>query len=218
MIDTMVTSRSAPATQPRRTQAQRREETRDRLFRAALECLVEHGYAGMTLSAVVKRAGLSSGALWRHCQTKAELAYLAVSYAGEQDLANRVSNSTAPLPTITSISDLLLQPPTDLASRGAFELLRASAVDEDLRAHFAAGSWNQWLELSAWLERGLGGGALDERTASMVRVLSLASAALQVFFRDEQVATTLRRDIETLTRETIEHAQATQKSGRGSRR
>ena len=47
--------------------------TRGQLLEAALECLIERGYAGTTLAEVTARAGLSNGALWKHFPTKAQL-------------------------------------------------------------------------------------------------------------------------------------------------
>src|SRR5437667_2411507 len=73
----------------RRTQAERREASRAKLLDAALSCLAELGYAGTTFPEVVKRAGLSNGALWRHFQSKAELLAAAALHS-EQGLEARV--------------------------------------------------------------------------------------------------------------------------------
>ncbi|MEA2303630.1 MAG: hypothetical protein QOH43_910 [Solirubrobacteraceae bacterium] len=55
---------------PRRNQAQRSAATRVALLDAALECLVEDGYANTTTSRVAERAGLSRGAHLHHFQTR----------------------------------------------------------------------------------------------------------------------------------------------------
>src|SRR4051812_49629209 len=55
------------------TQTERREATRGALLGAAVESLMEHGVAGFTTSEVVRRAGLSNGALFRYFPTKADL-------------------------------------------------------------------------------------------------------------------------------------------------
>lgn len=56
-----------------RTQAERRETTKAALLDAAAACLTDSGVAGFTTSEVVKRAGLSNGALFRHFPTKSDL-------------------------------------------------------------------------------------------------------------------------------------------------
>src|SRR5438045_9398121 len=67
------------AKQPRRrTQAERTASTRAALLDATIDCLVEYGYAHLTTTRVVERAGVSRGAQVHHFPTKAEL----VSEAG----------------------------------------------------------------------------------------------------------------------------------------
>jgi len=62
----------------RRTQADRRAETQGRLLDATVEELTANGYAGMSTNEVVKRAGVSRGALVHHFPTKAQLAVAAL--------------------------------------------------------------------------------------------------------------------------------------------
>lgn len=62
----------------RRTQAQRREATRQKLLDAAVAQLVEEGYARTTTIAVAQRAGTSQGALFKHFPSKAALLGAAV--------------------------------------------------------------------------------------------------------------------------------------------
>jgi AcrR family transcriptional regulator len=50
------------------------------LMDAALECLVEHGYAGTTTTVVADRAGVSRGAQLHHFPTRADLVAAAVEY------------------------------------------------------------------------------------------------------------------------------------------
>lgn len=64
---------SQPDTRPRRNQAQRSAATRVALLDAALECLVQDGYANTTTARVAERAGLSRGAHLHHFQTRAAL-------------------------------------------------------------------------------------------------------------------------------------------------
>ncbi|MBY6539405.1 TetR/AcrR family transcriptional regulator [Rhodococcus sp. BP-349] len=57
----------------RRTQEQRRTDTIARLLDATIASLCERGYAATTVNEVVTRAGVSSGALFRHFPTRLDL-------------------------------------------------------------------------------------------------------------------------------------------------
>src|SRR3954454_1040137 len=63
---------------PRRSQAERSAATREALLDAAIECLIDEGYASTTTSAVALRAGLSRGAHLHHFQTRTALGGAAV--------------------------------------------------------------------------------------------------------------------------------------------
>ena len=64
----------------RRTQAERSDSTRKRLLSATLESLAEDGYAGSTLSSIVRRAGVSRGAQVHHYPSKDALILDAAGY------------------------------------------------------------------------------------------------------------------------------------------
>ena len=66
-----------------RTQQQRREETRRALLDAAVESLIEVGFARTTTLEVQRRAGVSRGALLHHFPSKAELLVAAVDHLAE---------------------------------------------------------------------------------------------------------------------------------------
>jgi AcrR family transcriptional regulator len=79
---------SAAATRPRRTQAERRAATRAALLQAAIDTLVEEGYAAMTTRRVAERAGVSQGTQMHYFPTKTAfvgeaLRHLAERIAGE---------------------------------------------------------------------------------------------------------------------------------------
>ncbi len=63
---------------PRRTQQQRRDATRSALLDATVACLVERGYADLTIADVQARAGVSRGALTHYFASKAELVMAAM--------------------------------------------------------------------------------------------------------------------------------------------
>src|SRR6185312_4535059 len=59
---------------------QRTAEMRDRLLRATIDVLLEHGYATMTTTMVARRANVSRGAFQHHFRTKEELVLRAVEH------------------------------------------------------------------------------------------------------------------------------------------
>lgn len=71
------------AVRPPRTQQQRREETRRALLDAAVESLIEVGFARTTTLEVQRRAQVSRGALLHHFPSKAELLVAAVDHLAE---------------------------------------------------------------------------------------------------------------------------------------
>jgi AcrR family transcriptional regulator len=68
---------------PRLTQEEKSAETRRRLLDAAINCLVERGYANTTTSEIAERAGLSRGAQLYHFPKKEELLTSAVLHLFE---------------------------------------------------------------------------------------------------------------------------------------
>jgi AcrR family transcriptional regulator len=62
----------------RRTQDQRRAETRRRLLDATIDCVAELGYAGATTRRIAERAEVSVGAVTHHFQYRVDLVAAAV--------------------------------------------------------------------------------------------------------------------------------------------
>src|SRR3954471_2825718 len=68
----------------RRTQEERRAETRAKLLDATIESLVEVGYAATTTRAVAERAGVSNGAQTHHFPRRVDLVAAAVERLTEE--------------------------------------------------------------------------------------------------------------------------------------
>jgi AcrR family transcriptional regulator len=85
-----------------RSQDQRRRETQEKILRAAIDLLVEKGYAGFSTIAVAARAGVSRGARENYFRTKYDLIgaawRAALERAGQtsQGLASDVKESSDP--------------------------------------------------------------------------------------------------------------------------
>lgn len=58
---------------PAKWQQRKSARMRERLVSAAVDCLVEDGYPGLTTAAVAMRSGVSRGAMHHHFQTRMEL-------------------------------------------------------------------------------------------------------------------------------------------------
>lgn len=65
----------------RRTQAERSEETRRRIAKAAYEVIAERGHSAFRTAAVIAQAGVSQGAVLHHYPTKESLTLAAIDYA-----------------------------------------------------------------------------------------------------------------------------------------
>ncbi len=59
--------------EPARWQQQKSARTRLRIVEAAIDCLVEEGYSGLTTQDVVERTGVSRGAMHHHFPTRMDL-------------------------------------------------------------------------------------------------------------------------------------------------
>jgi AcrR family transcriptional regulator len=133
----MTLTASAP---PRRTQAERRAETRGRLLDATLDCLAELGYAGTTTTEVVKRAGLSRGAQVHHFPTKAELVVAAVEHLFQRrhdEFRQAFTKLPAGDRTLDAAIDLLWEMFQGPTFDAWLELVVAGRTDPGLRTEVA---------------------------------------------------------------------------------
>jgi AcrR family transcriptional regulator len=128
-----------PAPYRRRSQAERRATTRGALLDATLEVLAEVGYARLTTSHVVVRAGVSRGAQAHYFATKADLVVQALEHLTDRLVAELVARPLRRAVGPRRQYELLLNQLWDLhtgpASTALLELLVAARTDGDLRAH-----------------------------------------------------------------------------------
>ncbi len=91
---------------PRRTQEQRRTDTRNAVLKAAMKVLVDDGYEKFTTTRVAKAAGVSRGAQENYFRTKNELIVAATRYTLAQaeeearQLAARNAGSADPVDAV----------------------------------------------------------------------------------------------------------------------
>jgi AcrR family transcriptional regulator len=128
---------SEPAARPRRSQSERREETRGRLLDATIESLTTVGYAGTTIRHVTELAGVSQGAQSHHFPHRVDLVVSAFERLAEQRIAHyRERASELPEDRATRLRGLLDLLWDDFSSSlfaVAVRLWIAAAEDEELR-------------------------------------------------------------------------------------
>lgn len=121
---------------PRQTQADRSRDTRLKLMRAVVDCLVDVGWAGTTTTLVSERAGVSRGAQLHHFASRGELVAAAVEHVGAEgvrELRARADALGRPVRTpavVGLIVDFYVSP----LFAAALELWVAARTDAELRA------------------------------------------------------------------------------------
>jgi AcrR family transcriptional regulator len=128
---------SSPSKTRRRTQSERRAETRGRLLDATIESLIEVGYAGTTIRAVTERAGVSQGAQSHHFPHRVDLVASAFEHLAEQRrvrYSERARSLTGDRATrLRALLDLLWEDFSSPLFTVAAKLWVASADDDELR-------------------------------------------------------------------------------------
>jgi AcrR family transcriptional regulator len=126
---------------PRRTQAERTAASRARLLDAAVESLAELGYHGTSLPEVVRRAGLSNGALWRHYRSKNDLLVAAALHCEEKLAAAALQHDLSGLPPqrrLDTAVDMIWDWVHTPSFAGLLELLSVGRADAELRSALLA--------------------------------------------------------------------------------
>lgn len=119
-----------------RTQQQRREETVARLLDAAIDTIIEVGYAKASAAVIAKRAKVSDGALFRHFPTMSDfVAATAQEVARRQleagsKLVAEIPAEQPPLPAVLTILRDIAGSDTNTVWH---ELMMAARTDEKLR-------------------------------------------------------------------------------------
>lgn len=122
-----------------RTQQQRRDETRRALLDAAVESLIEVGFARTTTLQVQRRANASRGALLHHFPAKTELLVAAVDHLAEMRarelkmLAAQLPDERAGRARTDAVLELLWQCFSGTFFQVAMELRTAARTDPELR-------------------------------------------------------------------------------------
>ena len=199
----------SPVTLTRVPQGERSRAMRLRLMEAAVDCLVEYGYAGTSTTLVSERAGVSRGAQLHHFPSKADLLYAAVEHLTQlraQEMLDRAAllqpgNRRA---VLGMLAELFTSPVFD----AALELWVAARTDPELRATvlpFERRMGRQTHELTVAAlgidESAPGARELIQGTLDMIRGLGLANALSDDASRRDRIldrwAQVLEHELET---------------------
>jgi AcrR family transcriptional regulator len=181
----MATARSSIP--ERRTQAERREETRERLLRAAIGCLREEGYAGLTTREVARRAGVSQGAQAYHFPSRADMVVGVVEWLGTRWVAQfeaiPASLGEAGGPAGTEVLlDLLWDLCSSPDAGMLIEIWVASAQDAELRRRLAAAE-EEAFEVGLRTVRATMGDALPVDIERRLRIVVASMRGLAIALR-----------------------------------
>lgn len=125
---------SAPAATPRRTQAERREQTIGRVIDATISALCELGYTRTSVTEIGARSGVSQGGIFRHFDTRLDIVVAAAAEVARRQLSrfgNLVAQTDGSLRAILELTRAAARAPINSAWH---ELLSAARTDADLRA------------------------------------------------------------------------------------
>lgn len=120
-----------------RTQQQRREETRTRLLDAAIETIVEVGYARASAAVIARRAEVSDGALFKHFGTMGDfMAAITLEVMRRQLEAfnKQVAEIPSDKPALEGVLTALRDVSGNATNAVVYELMVAARTDEKLRA------------------------------------------------------------------------------------
>lgn len=130
----MVTTTPRPTRTP---QAERNAISRDKVIRAAIECLATVGYAATSTALIASTAGMSAGRMQHQFSTKAEVMAAVIDFINQQNnkfLSLRKLKSAEPVARVAEYVQLLRRTFETDTVAAAIELRMAIKGDKELAA------------------------------------------------------------------------------------
>ncbi|MGE0545996.1 MAG: TetR/AcrR family transcriptional regulator [Kofleriaceae bacterium] len=201
-----------------RTQQQRRDETRRALLDAAVESLIEVGFARTTTLEVQRRANVSRGALLHHFPSKADLLVAAVDHLAEMR-ARELKILAAELPEgrarTEAVLGLLWQCFSGAFFQVAMELRTAARTDPELRPVLTTAERSLRDRIFAQSKTLFGKDVAEhpglERALDLTLQLMIGAAMTAVLHRDESRFDDLISDWKTLFPLVLDNAGTTRR-------
>ena len=175
---------SAPlAARPRRTQAERRDESERRLLGAAANLIVERGVGSATFENIGARAGYSRGLATQKFGSKQGLIEALISQSQtrlDESLTERDIHALPALEAILAFVDVFLRNLDEDGDIRAYFMLMAGAIADlsDLRSLFAATHTGVERHLEALVQRGQAEGGIRPEIDADAAALMVGSLLL----------------------------------------
>ncbi|MGW4398927.1 TetR/AcrR family transcriptional regulator [Amycolatopsis nivea] len=191
----------------REPQQERSRTTRRRLIEAAMDCIGERGWHGVTVAVIAERAGVSRGAAQHHFPTRESLVAAAVELLGEaqlDELRTRAAGSPDGSSRIEWVVEMLLTLYTGPMFRAALQLWAVASTDDQLRdvlvpleARVGREAHRVAVELLGVDEAQPGVRELVQATLDLGRGLGLANLLTDDARRREQIVREWARTLES---------------------
>ncbi|WP_406629735.1 TetR/AcrR family transcriptional regulator [Amycolatopsis sp. WGS_07] len=191
----------------REPQQERSRTTRRRLIEAAMDCIGERGWHGVTVAVIAERAGVSRGAAQHHFPTRESLVAAAVELLGEaqlDELRTRAAETPDGASRVEWAVEMLLTLYTGPMFRAALQLWAVASTDEQLRgvlvpleARVGREAHRVAVELLGVDESQPGVRELVQATLDLGRGLGLANLLTDDTRRREQIVREWARTLES---------------------
>jgi len=178
------------------------EKTRDKIIRKAAAVFNQHGYSGTSLSELMEETGLEKGGIYRHFESKEDLAVAAFDYAWSEIRQRRLAilnEIPTPLGKLRGMIDNFAAKPS--AVPGGCSLMN-TAIDSDdgnpalrARAREALREWLNYLEdlVCQGMRAGeIEAGASPTNLASII-IATLEGSLMMSRLKGDRTAITLAR-------------------------
>lgn len=133
--------------QPRQERAVR---TRTQILTGAVDVLVEHGYAGMTMQRVQTAAGVSRGALTHHFGSMTEIAVAAVDFIAENQ-ADEIRDAVGPGDSMDRVVEVIHETTRRPTFVAGLQLWAAARTEPALREALQPGAHRLFTEVQQML-------------------------------------------------------------------
>ena len=165
------------------------DPTRERLLAAAAEVFAEKGYDGARVGEIAKRAGLTTGAIYAHYGTKAELLAEAIRRHSPTALAELYERGGIDLISALRLAGRMLPRPDDRERALVMEALVGGRRDAEVARLLARGVAQRERLFALALRRGRAAGEVDatlspEAVARLCTMIAVGGLALGVLDLD----------------------------------